>query len=57
VGPRIVSDWKAHLEKDGTLIVELSNRAAKGEHYAATTTRLRGTRVTMPGEARQKPQP
>lgn len=50
VGPRIVSTWTAHLDHDGALIVEISNRPEKGEHYAATTTKLRGMRVAMPGE-------
>jgi hypothetical protein len=45
VGPRLVSSWKAHLESDGTLVVELANRAAEGETYRPTTTTLRGKRV------------
>ena len=56
VGPRIVSTWVAHLESDGTLVVELTNHAAKGEAYAPTTTKLRGKRVPMPQQA-EKPKP
>lgn len=51
VGPRIVSKWKAHLEKDGTLVVELTNQPEKGEVYSPTKTTLRGKRVQMPDEA------
>lgn len=50
VGPRIVSKWKAHRDKDGTLVVELSNAPEKGETYSPTKTMLRGTRVEMPQE-------
>jgi hypothetical protein len=50
VGPRIVSKWKAHLEKDGTLIVELTNAPEKGEEYPPTKTTLKGKRVEMPQE-------
>jgi len=57
VGPRIVSTWTAYLEKDGTLIVELSNKPAKGEHYAETKTKLRGTKVAMPGEKKEEKEP
>ena len=49
VGPRIVSSFAARLEPDGALVVLLSNRPAAGETYAATTTKLRGERVAMPG--------
>ena len=52
VGPRIRSTWTARLEKDGTIVVELSNKPEKGEQYRETTTKLRGTRVAMPGEAK-----
>ena len=55
VGPRIVSSWTARLEKDGTLVVELSNKAEKGEQYRETKTVLRGTRVQMPGEIAPPP--
>jgi len=51
VGPRIVSKWKAHLAKDGTLVVELSNTPEKGEQYSPTKTTLKGVRVEMPAEA------
>jgi hypothetical protein len=54
VGPRIVSKWKARLEKDGTLVVELSNTPEKGEQYAPTKTTLKGVRVEMPAEAAAK---
>jgi hypothetical protein len=50
VGPRIVSKWKARLEKDGTLVVELTNTPEKGEEYAPTRTTLKGRRVEMPQE-------
>lgn len=56
VGPRVVSTWVAHLEADGTIVVELTNRGAKGEDYASTTTTLRGKRVPMPQQA-EKPKP
>jgi len=55
VGPRLVSSWKAHLEPDGTLVVELKNEAAKGETYRPTTTTLRGKRVPDPEKAAAKP--
>ena len=55
VGPRIVSSWKAHLDADGTLIVELSNKAEKGEVYRPTKTTLRGKRVPMPGQDAKQP--
>jgi hypothetical protein len=48
VGPRLVSTWVAHLEADGTLLVELTNHGAKGEVYSPTKTTLRGKRVQMP---------
>jgi hypothetical protein len=51
VGPRIVSKWKAHIAKDGTLVVELSNEPEAGEQYAPTKTTLKGRRVEMPKEA------
>jgi hypothetical protein len=50
VGPRLVSKWKAHLEEDGTLVVELSNQPEKGEQYSPTKTMLKGRRVQMPQE-------
>lgn len=52
VGPRLVSDWSARLERDGTLVVELSNRGEEGEEYSPTKTTLRGRRVAMPSERR-----
>jgi hypothetical protein len=54
VGPRLVSKWKARLEQDGTLVVELSNTPEAGETYSPTKTTLRGTRVEMPAEAATK---
>jgi len=57
VGPRIVSTWTARRDRDGALVVELSNRPEKGEQYAATTTKLRGTRVALPGEGREPAEP
>jgi len=51
VGPRIVSMWKAHREKDGSLAIELANSPEKGEHYSPTKTTLRGTRVESPPAA------
>jgi hypothetical protein len=51
VGPRIVSKWSAHRDKDGSLVIELSNAPEKGEQYTPTKTTLRGTRVEMPAEA------
>jgi hypothetical protein len=55
VGPRIVSTWKARLEPDGTLVVELANKGEDGEAYAPTTTKLRGKKVVMPAEAAKQP--
>lgn len=52
VGPRLVSDWTARLDRDGTLVVELTNRGEEGEDYAPTRTTLRGHRVQMPSERR-----
>lgn len=52
VGPRLVSDWTARLERDGTLVVELRNRGEEGEEYAPTKTTLKGKRVQMPSEAK-----
>lgn len=57
VGPRIVSKWKAQLEADGTLVVELANEPEKGETYRSTRTTLRGKRVEMPSDAPVKPAP
>jgi hypothetical protein len=57
VGPRIVSSWTARLDKDGSIVVELSNKPEKGEHYRATTTKLRGTRVAMPGSGKAPTSP
>lgn len=50
VGPRLVSNWSAHLESDGTLVVELTNQAEEGEVYSPTRTTLKGVRVQMPKE-------
>jgi len=55
VGARLVSTWVAHLEADGTLVVELTNHGAKGEVYSPTKTTLRGKRVVMPQEQAPKP--
>jgi hypothetical protein len=55
VGPRLVSTWIAHLEADGTLLIELTNHGAKGEAYSPTKTTLRGKRVQMPQEQSSKP--
>lgn len=55
VGPRLVSTWTAHLEADGTLLVELTNHGAQGEAYSPTKTTLRGKRVQMPQEQAPKP--
>jgi hypothetical protein len=54
VGARLVSTWVAHLEADGTLLVELTNHGAKGEAYSPTKTTLRGKRVQMPQEQAPK---
>jgi hypothetical protein len=50
VGPRLQSSWSARIDRDGSLRVELSNRAEEGEAYSPTKTTLRGTRVEMPQE-------
>lgn len=50
VGPRLVSDWTARLEREGALAVELTNRGEEGEEYSPTRTTLRGRRVAMPSE-------
>ena len=52
VGPRIQSSWTARLERDGTLVVELSNRGQEGEAYSPTKTTLKGRRVVMPRESK-----
>lgn len=52
VGPRLVSDWTARMERDGTLVVELRNRGEEGEEYSPTRTTLKGKRVQMPSEAK-----
>jgi hypothetical protein len=52
VGPRLVSDWTARMERDGTLVVELRNRGEEGEEYSPTKTTLKGKRVPMPSEAK-----
>ncbi|MCC6640635.1 MAG: hypothetical protein IT386_05675 [Deltaproteobacteria bacterium] len=57
VGPRIVSTFTARFDRDNALLVELSNRPEKGEQYAATTTKLRGTRVAIPGQEQETPAP
>lgn len=53
VGPRLVSQWTARKEADGTLIVELSSTGEEGEDYTPTKTTLRGKRVPMPSEAQE----
>jgi hypothetical protein len=52
VGPRLVSTWKAHFRRDGTLVVHIENEGAQGEEYFPTTTVLYGTRIeeSSPGE-------
>jgi hypothetical protein len=50
VGPRLVSDWTARLDTDGSLLIELSNRGEEGEEYVPTKTTLKGKRVKMPTE-------
>jgi hypothetical protein len=50
VGPRLVSDWTARLDRGGVLVVELVNRGEEGEAYSPTRTTLRGRRVAMPSE-------
>jgi len=51
VGPRLVSTWKAHFRRDGTLVVEIQNDPAEGVEYSPTTTTLYGTRIEDPGAA------
>jgi hypothetical protein len=48
VGPKLVSDWTARLERGGMLVVELVNRGEEGEEYSPTRTTLKGRRVAMP---------
>jgi hypothetical protein len=52
VGPRLISTWKAHFRRDGTLVVDIRNQGAEGEDYPPTTTILYGTRIEegSPGE-------
>jgi hypothetical protein len=57
VGPRIFSSWTARLEKDGSIVVELSNKPEKGEQYRPSTTKLRGTKVAMPGQGKPPTSP
>jgi hypothetical protein len=45
VGPRILSDSLASFADDGTVTMEIENRAAEGQEYRPTHTTLRGTRV------------
>ena len=51
VGPRLVSTWKAHFRRDGTLLVEIQNQPAEGVEYSPTTTTLYGTRIEEPEAA------
>jgi hypothetical protein len=55
VGPRVVSSWSARLERDGTLVVELSNQGAEGEAYSPSRTTLKGVRVAMPQDKSATP--
>jgi hypothetical protein len=56
-GPRIVSDSVAKLGEDGTLSIEIDSRAAPGQEYAATHTKLKGERMHAAGSERwEKPQ-
>lgn len=45
VGPRIVSQWRAELARDGSLRIELRNAGGEGERYRPTRTTLRAERV------------
>ena len=49
VGPRLVSSWKAHFRRDGTLVVEIQNEPAEGVEYSPTSTTLYGTRIEEAG--------
>jgi hypothetical protein len=51
VGPRLVSTWKAHFRRDGTLVVEIQNQPAEGVEYSPTSTTLYGTRIEEPEAA------
>ncbi len=44
-GPRILSDARATLHRDGTLEFHITSRADEGERYTPTETRLRGVRA------------
>jgi hypothetical protein len=54
VGKRLVSTTSAQLGEDGTLTINIDNEAAEGAEYAATKTRLRGSRVAA-AEAENPP--
>ncbi len=50
VSTRIVSTSVGEFGPDDSLHLEIENRAAEGEDYRATRTRMRGKRVTDPRE-------
>lgn len=50
VTARVVSVSKTVIEDDGSVSIELENRAADGASYAPTRTRLNGTRVALQGQ-------
>jgi hypothetical protein len=47
VSTRIVSSTVADVEPDGSINIELENRAAEGESYEPTRTRLAGHRIPL----------
>ena len=47
VTTRIESRSRATIEPDGSLVIEIENAPAEGEHYRKTRTRLRGERIAL----------
>ncbi len=45
-GPRITSESRTRVNRDGSLTIEIQSRAAEGESYRATRTTVRGTRIS-----------
>ena len=50
VTARLVSVSKTQIESDGSVTIELENRAAPGQSYQPTRTKLRGVRIASHGQ-------
>ena len=46
----LISASKTQIEDDGSITIELENRAAPGAEYVPTLTRLKGVRVARQGQ-------